>query len=317
MDVSCPACASKYTCDDEKLRGKTARMRCRACDTVWLVSGTEAEDKRAAVVKRGADREQRDLFASQPLEEGSAYQTMRPPPIVGTGARDENSVLFTIEGLVKGGGARVKTPEPAPVSMSKPTPSDDEGVIDLNALASVAPRAMEPVFASDPPPAAFSRDAGSSAAFSAMDAIPPKYKKIGAAVAGALALAASIVGVHAAFKGEEVSPKAAAAAMVAAPPPVVAPAAPKVDPTPAPATASASSSDDDDAKSSTDGKKAKKGKRHAGGKNASAAITWKKGDTEASAPMSKPAPQKHVAAADPCHCKGDFSCILRCEAKGK
>ena len=22
MDVSCPACASKYTCDDEKLRGK-------------------------------------------------------------------------------------------------------------------------------------------------------------------------------------------------------------------------------------------------------------------------------------------------------
>ena len=55
MDVTCPACAARYTADEQKLRGKTARMRCRACDTVWLVSGPEdrmSESKRAAVVKR-------------------------------------------------------------------------------------------------------------------------------------------------------------------------------------------------------------------------------------------------------------------------
>src|SRR5205085_5046069 len=57
MEVTCPACASRYTADDEKIRGKTARMRCRSCDTVWLVGGDEDEmpsEKRAAVVRRGA-----------------------------------------------------------------------------------------------------------------------------------------------------------------------------------------------------------------------------------------------------------------------
>src|SRR5215207_6023180 len=100
MDVSCPACAARYTADDEKLRGKTARMRCKACNTAWIVSGAPAgsapistppvepvvppvfgaglpsgestdvaaSSKRAAVVKRGAEREKRDLFAAREPE---------------------------------------------------------------------------------------------------------------------------------------------------------------------------------------------------------------------------------------------------------
>src|SRR5688500_18843837 len=97
MEVSCPACAARYTADEEKLRGKTARMRCRACDTVWLVTGPSAiddddttrgrsaapvaaQEKRAADARRGAERERRDLFASRPVEDGGVRETLRPPP---------------------------------------------------------------------------------------------------------------------------------------------------------------------------------------------------------------------------------------------
>jgi predicted Zn finger-like uncharacterized protein len=153
MDVSCPACSARYTADDEKLRGKTARMRCKACSTVWLVSGPGAtpipaakaealaakvdrpetaklvlpppELKRAAVVKTGADREKRDLFAERERESDapppthSAKQTLLPPATLnlnngGVGARNENSVLFRVDQLSPAsvGGGRVKTPEP-------------------------------------------------------------------------------------------------------------------------------------------------------------------------------------------------------------
>src|SRR6476620_7728389 len=96
MDVSCPACAARYTADDEKLRGKTARMRCKACNTVWLVSGAGAPapssvapppvapaiaaPSTAAVVKKGAEREKRDLFAPREPDLGSVKPTIPPPP---------------------------------------------------------------------------------------------------------------------------------------------------------------------------------------------------------------------------------------------
>src|SRR5216110_2383344 len=114
MEVACPACAARYTADEQKLRGKTARMRCRACDTVWLVSGSEDkmnEAKRAAVVKRGAGRDHADLFATRPPDLGSVKQTLRPGPpdsTLGVAARNETSVLFTVDALK--GSARVKTP---------------------------------------------------------------------------------------------------------------------------------------------------------------------------------------------------------------
>src|SRR4051812_17768802 len=141
MDVSCPACAARYTADDEKLRGKTARMRCKACNTVWLVSGPgvsaaavisspppasavptsvapvapvatappskqleqndEKNDKRAAVVKKGTEREKRDLFAEREPDVASLKQTLLPPPSFGftggVGARNEDSVLFRVD----------------------------------------------------------------------------------------------------------------------------------------------------------------------------------------------------------------------------
>ncbi len=335
MEVTCPACAARYSADEQKLRGKTARMRCRACDTVWLVSGPEEsmnDGKRAAVVKRGGERDHRDLFASRPADLGSVKQTLRPPPpdsvYGGVAARNESSVLFTVDALRNAGAARMKTPEPeqAPPS-SAFIASDDEGVIDLKSLSSAPPkvgaRSVAPLF-SEPPPAAFAADVGSSGSFGSFQGGSPNGFKFGKRAMAGLAAAAvfvvlSSIGLAAAFKGEEPVARVANAALAPLPPsaaPVVAiatPASPVVASTPA-----SSSPSDDDEKVSTPGKgKSKGGRAKAGkaGKAQSGGIASAKGKSFSSGSeplVSKPIPK----AADKCGCKGDFTCILRCTAKG-
>ena len=341
MDVICPACAARYTADEQKLRGKTARMRCKACDTVWLVSGTPDraeekmnEEKRAAVVKRGGERDHRDLFASRPADLGSVKQTLRPPaPDFGgaVAARNETSVLFTVDSLR--GTARVKTPEPelAPLS-SAFIAQDDEGVIDLKALASSPPRAhvrtVAPLF-SEPPPGAFSADVDGTGANEGIS-MPGGFKLGKRAIAGIAAAAVALVlcsiGLAAAFKGEEPVARVAANSMMApiaaaapaAPVVVAAPAAPVI----APVTASsASASSDDDTKSSTVKGKGKKGK---GSAKASFASTGGKSQSVPSSGVSSKkfssndtGVSKLPKTADKCGCKGDFNCILRCTATGK
>ncbi len=330
MDVTCPACAARYKADEHKLRGKTARMRCRACDTVWLVSGPAAEiktndSKHAAVVKRGAEREHRDLFATRPPDLGSVKQTLRPPPpdsqLSGMAARNETSVLFTVDALR--GNARLNTPAPDHAPVSGFIVEDDEGIIDLNALASTPPtrigvgnRSVAPLFASEPPPAAFAADVGDPGAGSAYSAGGFRFGKraIAGVAAAAVALVLCAVGVSAVFKGEEPTARAAANTMIA-PPPVLAAPAPVVAPAPAPAAdpAPASAANDDDAKpASAVGKK--KGRK--GAAKASFAPTQKvqsSGVSGGGTGVAKTVPK----ASDKCGCKGDFNCILRCTATGK
>jgi predicted Zn finger-like uncharacterized protein len=311
MDVSCPACAARYTADDEKLRGKTARMRCKACHTAWLVPGPSVQaptERRAAVLRKGAEREKRDLFAARSVDDGGVKQTLLPPPSTGftatVGARNENSVLFSLDQL--GLSARVNRPENAPAPQSRTAPADDEGVIDLKTL-STPPRTIglpvAPLFSE---PAGMSLDVSDSGqrpitkTFSTMQLVG------GIAAAVALILVAGF-GIALTFKGEE-PVKHSATAMVVPPPPAVAPP-PKAEPPPA---AVASASTDDDAKNATDTKDTKdtKGKGRKGAKpraGKSGTVTSK-----TPAPAAKP-----VKAADPCHCKGDFNCILACTAKGK
>ncbi|MDB4945345.1 MAG: hypothetical protein JWP97_4879 [Labilithrix sp.] len=344
MEVTCPACAARYTANEDKLRGKTARMRCRACNTVWLVSGSNAgavatdeppmslderapelartgERGRAAVVRRGADREHRDLFASRPLDLGSVKQTLRPGPFAGNAghddaplsgmaARNETSVLFTVDALR--GTTRVNTPAP----MSGVIVEDDEGIIDLNALASVPPkvgsRSIAPLF-SEPPPAAFAADVPSADGFGQGSVAMPGglrlSKRALAGVAAALvALVLFGVGIRAAFKGEEPVVRAAANTMIA---PVAAPVAVTA-PAPAPAAEQApavtASTSDEDSKS--DVKAAKKGKRSKAGAGAAKASFTPSKASQTTMP-------KAPKASDKCGCKGNFDCIIRCSATGK
>ena len=325
MDVTCPACAARYTADEQKLRGKTARMRCRACDTVWLVSGPEDnmnESKRAAVVKRGADRDHADLFASRPADLGSVKQTLRPPPpdslLGGVAARNESSVLFTVDALR--GAARVKTPDPEPAPLSSAfMVADDEGVIDLKALASAPPkvgaRSIAPLFTSDPPPGAFAADvsdSGSSPIGQSSGGFKLGKRAYAGIAAAAVALVLCSIGVAAAFKGEEpVARTNAAATAPAAPAPVVAPTA---DPPATAQAASTSASDDDATSPSATGKKAKSKAKVSHGPGSAKASFSKVPSSGVPASQSKPAATPK--AADKCGCKGDFNCILRCTAKG-
>lgn len=281
------------------------------------------EAKRAAVVKRGAERDHRDLFASRPADLGSVKQTLRPPPpeaLTGFAARNETSVLFTVDALrMSAGAARVKTPEPEPAPLSSAfIASDDEGVIDLKSLSSAPPkvgaRSVAPLFTTDTPPAAFTADVG---AMGSVDGSPNGFKLGKRAIAGIAAAALAVVlcsiGLAAAFKGEEPVAHAANAAIlpIAAPatpaPAVVAPAAPVA----APVVASTSTdSSDDDAKVSTT---AKGKKKHKGGKAKSGGVASAKIKSSSS---DQPLVSKPPKAADKCGCKGDFTCILRCTAKG-
>lgn len=336
MEVSCPACAARYTADDEKLRGKTARMRCKACSTVWLVSGSgastapaamahapiehESSSKRAAVVRRGSEREKRDLFAARETDYGSVKQTLPPPSFGltgggaggGVGARNENSVLFRVDQLV--GPARVNTPEPtrSPPIASQPGTlggGDDEGIIDLNALASVPPRGVGmpigPLFSEPPGVAVDVHDTARRPVVKPSSKLP---------LIGGLAAAAAFVlvagfGISLAFKGEE--PVKHTAALVAPSPTTVEAPPPKVEPAPAAEAVATADDPSSNADHATDAKpaKAKRGKAGtaAKGKATKGPITSK-----SPAPAAKP-----VKAADPCGCKGDFNCILACTAGRK
>jgi hypothetical protein len=187
---------------------------------------------------------------------------------------------------------------------------DDDGIIDLRALKSTPPpRGAFPMaspFGSEPPPAAFARDADSGVA-GVVPARASRAKTIGIAAGAALFLVLGAAGVAFAFRGEK--PRAVASAPITqpAPPPVAAAPPPVVDPAPAAAAQPAAGSDDD-----TSDAPAKKGKGAKGAKGRAGSAKAK--TTSASsgpAPASKPAV---TGAADPCHCHGDFQCNIRCSA---
>lgn len=175
---------------------------------------------------------------------------------------------------------------------------DDDGLIDLNAIASrsAPPRAPVAALFSEPPPAMAVDNTDASPAQKSGSGL-----KTGLIVGGgALAVVATIVALVFVFRGETPTPRTAAAPP---PPAVTAPAATTAAPAPAaPAPAADESSDAADEKTANGKKKHKSG----GGKHASSGAGFA---SKASAPVSKPA-----KAADPCHCHGDFQCNIRCSA---
>jgi hypothetical protein len=253
--------------------------------------------RRAAVIKRGAEREKRDLFAERdedapvsmaPPSQAPSSMREGPPSSFsgGVGARNENSVLFRVDQLALG---RVKTPIATPAvvaSTPEPRSGEDEGVIDLKALGSTGARPpVAPLF-SEPPPVTLEVDERARP-----NARPTSRLAIAGGIAGGvLVLAAAIFGISIAFRGEEPVKRAAAAVVAPPPPPPSAPAT-QAPPPPPPADRA-----DPPAKEA----KVKKGRGRGKGKaSVSAGVA------------SKPAGPK-----DPCGCKGDFNCILACSAKG-
>lgn len=345
MDVSCPACAAKYTADEEKLRGKTARMRCKACNTAWMVSGPGASaappgaapvsmaptskapsvapaasvpppssEVAAKRMKTGSDREKRDLFAgSTEADPGSikVKDTLLPPPSYGftggTGERNENSVLFRVDQL-GGNGARIKTPEPE----------------NLAALGRAATVAAMPAVSS-----ARGGDEEGVIDLKQLASVPPGGKRSLAPVAPLFSdappsLAFDSSGPSASrpqiakpiSKGKLFGAIAAAAAFLVVAglgisvafkgeEPVKHAAAAAAPPPPAP-TATAAPPPSEPPPAEKTASNDEDGKKTKKGKRKGG------GKAGTSTTATSPAVKK---AADPCGCKGDFNCILACTAK--
>ncbi len=297
-------------------------MRCKACNAVWLVSGPDVaspgasspassvapaavaqdkeESKRAAVIKKGAEREKRDLFGTPADVNGSVKQTLLPPPAFGfkAGARNEDSVLFRVDQLKAAARSEKPASEKTPAAENR---TDDEGIIDLRALSS-APPALRPVplpvapLFSEPPAVTLEVDDGKAATPTKRTS---RWRLVGTLAAAAVLLLGVGFGVALVFKGDEPVPEPIAAAQPPPPQPEAAPP-PKVE---APAADEDKSKDEKGEEvASAKETKGKKGKRVKKGK----ARTTKK-----AAPAAKP-----KKPADPCGCKGDFNCILACTARG-
>ncbi len=381
MDVACPSCRARYRTNAEKLRGKTARMRCRACETVWLITGpkatateraappssrsaggappssrppsrapishapsshapssrapiSRAPSSRAPISRapishvsngphaphapissaspsgsvtvavtpsetpavvpnppRSAPRSApRDLLTNRPVEFApSSSHTIRPPPV---SARGESSVLFTVESLRAAERLRSSSPPPPP--------REEDGVIDLLATISPAPPPRpvpREVFASDAPPPAYARSLAPG------PGRPPSLVgTLGAKTVAALAAAAVATitlcsaALVAAFGSDE--PSAASATLLPAP---------NHKPTPSSSLAILDGREKARPQAAETVAPSKRGR----GKTRAFV-----GAARSSAP-AEPAAPKAVKPADPCHCKGNFDCIMRCAVKGK
>jgi predicted Zn finger-like uncharacterized protein len=279
----------------------------------------DATTRKAAVVVRDVERDRdrvrakRDLFAYDPsavIEQalsGGAAEPPPPPPsrsvlANGTGERSETSVLFTLaalSGVRAAGGSRSAALERRPLEATGDGGSS--GLIDLKAMMADVrelPPQQPPVksaFASDPPLGAFTTSVSTSPSLTR----GRRGRWLGAGIAAA---AVALVGIgFATFGGGDDTPIAAAIPAV-----VVEPPAPAVPPpeqlvqneakSPLPAT-------DDSVATKSKGRG--KGVHRGAGKAATAAHRT----TAASAAS---APAKPATASDPCHCKGNLMCAMKC-----
>lgn len=188
---------------------------------------------------------------------------------------------------------------------------DDDGIIDLRALASKpsSPPVMPALWSEPPPALALDADPELDDATPAM----ARKTKLFAAIGGAAAILVGGVVLAFALRGGDVPAPAAAAAAAAAVSPLPARTAVTVsDPPPAPSPSPSAAREaappppatSEPATGATPAGKAKSKKsrgRASGGASKAAART-----TEAA-----PKPSK---SSDPCACHGDFQCSLRCAA---
>lgn len=275
----------------------------------------ERPSRSAAVIRRNDARAHRDMFAateeshdaygdSYDAEEARCRREEAPYPggLGGTGARNENSVLFSISALTDM-QRKKEAASAAPAQPRALAVSSDSGIIDLNALMGAANRGPAKLV-SGPVVSAFSSEPPPAVASDVAPAPPPRRRRgiVVAAVAAGVALVAvfSLGNVLFPFGDEsEVEERAAASA----PMPESTPESARADTRPAPpvtlprADETARTEDAADADERDEApKRARAQTRHR--RHGASSATKAKG--------SKP------AGNDPCHCGGNLQCAMRC-----
>jgi predicted Zn finger-like uncharacterized protein len=127
MKITCHACAAKYTVSDEKVQGKTVKMKCRKCGATIVVGGTGAQEGDAAVADDGgmaqaeatpagsflvnvADGDQRTMTMAEIVEAYNASVVTADTYVWSDVANDwqalgENETIVSALNAAAGGGA--------------------------------------------------------------------------------------------------------------------------------------------------------------------------------------------------------------------
>lgn len=275
-------------------------------------SPAPAADARPAAARRDAGRKSQDLFGGggYGADAGGGMSTASAIGSAGTGKREENSVLFSLNALTANA--------PAAKSSATTATKEDSGLIDLKALAAAAPPAQAEaaptpmidtvgLFPLGAPVAA------PQPAYAAPIAATPadtKKSPLPLIVGGVVAVAA-IVGVFLfVLRGGEPEKKPETAkaettqTATAAPPPTQTVAAVA---TTTATGADTAAPDPSGAASVAAGPKGPKGPYKPGPKSTGAAAAGTPTSTGA-----KPPPPK-----DKCNCGGNLDCQIKCSIKGK
>jgi predicted Zn finger-like uncharacterized protein len=364
MIVDCPSCDQSYELHDDQVTGKSVILSCPPCNTSWIVGPVgeaatneipNADDDdgetgqfhappvpqpvTAQRVRRGGDREHRDMFAQRrssapppssraAVQRADASDSLPPvtvqaapsrpsaPPGATTGERNEHSLLFSVEELKR--AATMRPPAAAApsafVNSRRPSQSDDAGVIDLKpmlAQGGAMKSRTEPLYT----PVGEMAPVGGFA----MSVPPPRSTPL-AVLAGIGVAVVIILGVSLGFALRS-SPDEAAAD-VSAPLPKMALAAMP----PTPETSLSSIVNDSSQKESTptkdaispmkmasapaSAKGAKGGAKYRWTPPARSTFTAKKNSAPPAPPAAKSGGKK--GGSDPCGCGGNLQCAMKC-----
>jgi predicted Zn finger-like uncharacterized protein len=284
-----------------------------------------AEERRAA--RREGARGTRDLFAAQPSGDdglsASAASAFAPPPGGGggngasggamtTGARNENSVLFSLAVLTKD-----EAPAPSPMGSvaSAASKKEDSGLIDLKALSLAAaatsgasPELAAPLFAPSAPFGSFDSPALPLGGSIAPDAQPKNKMMLIVAAAAVVVALGAIIALVLVMKsgGKNDTTAASASASASATPEIAAPAS--AEPPPTVSVAAASSAPADSSSATVAATKPKPGAKPIPGV---AVPGVKPTATAAAATTTAPAVKK---PGGDCGCAGDLMCLMKCRS---
>jgi predicted Zn finger-like uncharacterized protein len=287
------------------------------------------EERRAA--RREGARGTRDLFAAQPTADdglaASAASAFAPPPGGGggngatggpltTGARNENSVLFSLAVLTKD-----DAPAPSPMgsAASGSSRTEDSGLIDLKALSLAAaatsngtPELAAPLFA---PAAPFGSFDSPALPLGGSIAPEPKAKSktmlivAAAAIVVALgAITALVVVMKSGDKGDATAASASANASPSASSPPQVAASTTAEPPPSAVTV-ASSAPTDSASATVAVTKPKPGLKPPPG-----AIVPPAAAKPPPAAATTPPPATKPKPGGDCGCAGDLMCLMKCRS---
>lgn len=278
--ITCKDCQSQYEVADEKVQGRSVRIRCRACGSRIFLSLEETTPP------------PRDESADATTPRAALGSLLDDQPAIG--GRNETSVLFTLASLTGFNKS----------SRAAAQKKEDSGIIDLNALstsgAELTARNVKAPVLSEPPLGAFT---------TSVRYTPPAHTRraqvYGAGFAAVALLA--MIGLGFGMRGEKIesvdvlaaaAPVVHTAALsvpvqVAAPAPV----------TPAPEVVASWAVSDSKPANPSKGKVKKGGKRTGGAKSS------------ASKKAAAPSAPSAGAANDACGCHGNLMCAMNCSSK--